>query len=628
MSLSPGQVLFDRYRVVKQLGRGEAGAVYRSWDMDKNIPLILEEILESSGMTQPQFAQLASRLAQIHHPSLSRVFHAFSIPGEGHYLVMEFIEGENLQTLLERAGGPLPETQVLEWIAQLCAGLNALHSQTPPIIHGAVKPSNIRLHQHEKSDQDEIPSREMGQVKLVSFRRAEEVGVEPGISSPERELDPGYSAPEMYPGRVADTRADIYALGATAYTLLTGVRPPESALILGKDEPPPEPVSQLNPAVDPGVSEAIQRAMQLDPAGRFDSVLAFQKALTPTLAPESPPAPLPVESAAEKPAQIRRPSRRWPFIVGGIAMIVVILAGLFLVGKPAIGLIAARLATPTFSPPPPTLTNTSAPTQKPTSPPPTATASPTILPSPSPTTFQTQIEDDFGVPMVYIPAGSFIMGIEFMAPEESPEHRVTLDAYYIDLHEATNGNYAECVQAGSCQPPTNTGSPTRSTYYGNSAYDNYPVIYVTWSMAADYCEWRGARLPTEAEWEKAARDEDGRMYPWGENINCTLANVWDTNSFCPGDTTAVGSYPDGASPYGLMDMAGNVWEWVMDWYDETYYASSPADNPTGPASGYLRVMRGGSWSGGVLQARVVTRGRNLPTKSYDYVGFRCVKPAQ
>ncbi len=228
--------------------------------------------------------------------------------------------------------------------------------------------------------------------------------------------------------------------------------------------------------------------------------------------------------------------------------------------------------------------------------------------------------------MVLVPAGQFLMGSDYGAADEEPQHTVTMSAYYIDQYEVTNARYAECVKAGPCKPPTSFNSVTHPNYYDNPDFANFPVIQVTWPMAKAYCEWRGARLPSEAEWEKAARGDDGRPFPWGEQEpNCTFANFWNDEPDCVGDVAEVGKYNKGVSPFNLFDMAGNVWEWVADWYDDTYYASTPLENPLGPDSGTFRIVRGGAWSNGAGSIRTTTRGRNLPNKSYNYVGLRCVR---
>jgi len=242
-----------------------------------------------------------------------------------------------------------------------------------------------------------------------------------------------------------------------------------------------------------------------------------------------------------------------------------------------------------------------------------------------------------GMPQVLIPGGTFRMGGMDVrrAPDETPDHDVTLHAFWMDQLEVTNAMFALCVSAGACEPPQSFKSQRRIDYYNNPEFKDYPVVYVTWGQAASYCEWAGRRLPSEAEWERAGRGDDFRTFPWGEDKpDSTIANF----NFIVNDTSRVGTYPAGASPFGVLDMAGNIAEWVNDFYDFDYYKSADVLNPVGPltSSSFNRVVRGGSLGDAEVNIRVSKRssvpGSNLNAipGSEEYlgdfsprIGFRC-----
>jgi formylglycine-generating enzyme required for sulfatase activity len=264
----------------------------------------------------------------------------------------------------------------------------------------------------------------------------------------------------------------------------------------------------------------------------------------------------------------------------------------------------------------PTETLTSIPTKEPTE-----TPLPTLTSTPEIAVISFKVSKIDGMVQVFVPQGEFEMGSDDGWESEKPVHTVRLAAYWIDQTEVTNTQYSLCVQAGACDSPGNFGSFTRDDYYNESDFGRYPVISVSWYDAMAYCEWAGRRLPTEAEWEKAARGDEGSIYPWGDDIRCELANYID----CIGDTSHVGSYPAAASPYGALDMAGNVWEWVADWYYVKYYNDSPLDYPLGPDSGAYRVVRGGSWNDYEWYLRTTNRYSYFPDNKRVSIGFRCVQ---
>jgi len=241
--------------------------------------------------------------------------------------------------------------------------------------------------------------------------------------------------------------------------------------------------------------------------------------------------------------------------------------------------------------------------------------------------------------MVLVSAGQFWRGCNEVLDNncwssESPYHEVTLSSFLIDRTEVTQRAYQVCVEADVCIRPSCIDTSSRycfgyiSEYWNPDECPNCPVSCLEWEQAKTYCEWIGKRLPTEAEWEKAARGTDGQIYPWGNNLpDCTHALYQD----CERDAERtdflrvqqVGSYPNGLSPYGALDMAGNVWEWVADWYDQNYYTVSPNENPTGPESGSERVRRGGAWCNGSGGIRTSSRNSGNGNCWRCEVGVRC-----
>jgi formylglycine-generating enzyme required for sulfatase activity len=226
--------------------------------------------------------------------------------------------------------------------------------------------------------------------------------------------------------------------------------------------------------------------------------------------------------------------------------------------------------------------------------------------------------------MVYVPAGEFLMGAtdadRYADADEMPQHSVYLDGFWIDKTEVTNAQYRKCVEAGACEEPWGWN---RDRFLKSDLFNapDQPVVCVLWNNAQDYAVWVGGRLPTEAEWEKAARGTECRTYPWGNSApDCAKSNI----KGCVGTTVAVGSYPAGASPYGVLDMAGNALEWTADKYGAGYYSTSPSKNPLGPDSGAFRAMRGGSYLQGQEDARCTYRHAGSPKYRPWWYGFRLV----
>jgi len=278
MALNTGKVINNRYRIVSLLGQGGMGAVYRAWDLNLRMVVALKVNLDASPAAQKQFAHEATILARLSHPNLPRVIDSFFIPDEGQYLVMDFVEGEDLQQKLDKAaqsgyelGLPIPEAQILTWITQICEALEYLHDQSQPIIHRDLKPANIKI-------------RPDGRAMLVDFGIAKVYSPTLATTVGAKAVTAGFSPPEQYGGGRTDRRSDIYSLGATLYTLLTGQILPESVYRMSgtvKAIPPCE----INPQVSSHVERAILKAIEVEAAQRFQYAGEFRQALTQTAPP-------------------------------------------------------------------------------------------------------------------------------------------------------------------------------------------------------------------------------------------------------------------------------------------------------------------------------------------------------
>lgn len=657
MTLQTGQVLNQRYRIVKLLGQGGFGAVYRVWDIHLERPRALKENLGESPDAERQFKREAQLLCDLVHPNLPRVTDYFTLAEQDSesssaYLVMDYVEGNDLSEMLDQAGAPLDEAQVLGWSMQICSALEYLHACNPPIIHRDIKPANIKI----------TPD---GKAILVDFGIAKQFDPHSHTTRGAQAVTPGYSPLEQYGmGKRTDARSDVFALAATLYHLLTN-QAPANVLERMQGKPLAAPRT-LNPAISPHVEAALLKGLALQAPERFQSMAEFRQALespasqSAYFAPSHPPArsePLVAQSPPAIPTTTPRPpapARNLTWLwVAGLAILGLLM--LSVVGVLVAGLIVSqkRLGFHQVA----------------------STDTPVDDSTPGATGLPLSIEDESGVTMLLTPAGEFRMGMTIDGAlaeckkfhtdcqsdwflDEEPVHMVYLDAFYIDRTEVTNASYAQFVAA--------TGHRTQAEQQGYGwvmnktgddfiqlegadwqhptgpsssieGMDEYPVVQVSWQDAQAYCQWRQASLPSEAQWEKAARGTDGRIYPWGNQApDGNLANFgdaslgfdWVNQNVNDGYAYAapVGSYPDGASPYGLWDMAGNVWEWVQDWYQTIYYSSQSLwRNPLGPASGQDRVTRGGSWFYLENNLRTSNRGRIEPNDVNGDRGFRCAR---
>ncbi|MBN2386389.1 MAG: SUMF1/EgtB/PvdO family nonheme iron enzyme [Anaerolineales bacterium] len=666
-----GQSL-GRYHILEQLGEGGMATVYKAYDTRLERDVAVKVIRQSAFPSElldrvlSRFEREAQALARLSHPNILKVLDYGEYEGSP-YLILEYIPGRTLKSVRK----PVPWQDAARLLLPVAGALTYAHAQG--IIHRDVKPSNILMAQAG------VPLLGDFGIAKILVSDSETISLTStgmGVGTPE------YMAPEQWTGR-AVPQSDVYSLGVVFYELVTGRKPyvadtPPAILLKQATEPLPRP-TQFVPDLPEKVEKVLIKALSKQLEDRYPDMAAFEKALAGLL-PQSkgddrPAIDAVVLEQGEEPAvtsatvdqedsQFTRlqeessvpdsdlfstsgsvPAKRtwwlWVAGFGSLAGVVCIISAVLLIvflnqgddrtsqdpGHTPVGQLSSDPAalpssTPEVGAPLPTATRT---------------------PIPAPGIGSTMTAPVDGMVLVYVPAGSFAMGSSSDYADEQPVHDVYLDAFWIDRTEVTNELFTLFVsETGRVTDAESLGwswtynglnwDRTRGAYWFQpdgpgsdlDGLGSHPVVRVSWSDARAYCAWAGRRLPTEAEWEKAARGTDGRTYPWGSAAPTGGLLNFDE---LVGGTTPVGRYPGGASPYGALDMTGNVWEWVEDWYQESYYRSSPSSNPSGPGSGDGRGMRGGSWMTDADWNRASFRGWGYAENAYWSTGFRCAVSA-
>lgn len=636
-----------KYEILAELGKGGFGIVYKARDITLDRVVALK-MLHAQLTLDDQFVQYFERearsLAKIDHPNVVTIHEIGNVEGQV-YIAMRYLANGNLAEKLRREG-PLEQDEAFQIFSQICNGLTAGHKRG--IVHRDVKPGNILF------DED-------GLAVVADFSIAKAVQMSTVVASSGSvgfAGTPSYMPPEMWDDGVVTPAVDQYSLACVLYEMLTGRKLFEgetTSKIMHRHFSPLN-LSEYLPAE---LRNILQKALAFNPENRFSSIDEFRRAVETYarygsyFAHESQvnlivePNPLLIDGLKDRPekkfagvsAKPNQPkglptSLLW--IIGGA--LVIILPLLFLIrANLSSSLLSAEIDSPTVQPADTlTITTEVSPTISAVAVAHTNINPPTLTLEPTVGIYNIRLRKIDGMEQVFVPAGSFTMGSDYEEEREKPEHTVWLDDYWIDAYEVTNAQYAMCVSAGVCNAPDYRNSLTQNKYYGNTSFDNYPVIFVSWYDAYDYCGWVGGRLPTEAEWEKTARgDQDARMFPWGDYFASNYANLCDQNctmswrnrNYNDGyiDTAPVTDFPDGVSQFGAMNMSGNVCEWVADWYKADYfYNKQDWSEPTGPESGSTRVIKGGSWYDDTDILRVSARYGYDPNKSFYDVGFRCV----
>ena len=682
-----GKIILDRYRIDKFLGRGGMAEVYKVWDTHRNAWLAMKVLHADLALDHAflrRFKREAQTLERLQHPNIVR-FYGLERQNRFVFMLMDYVDGESLKPKIFDAQGPLPFEQIYSITRELAWALKYAHSEG--YVHSDVKPGNIML-----DDKGHVMLSDFGIARMTDSSTMTMIGAgTPAYMAPEQIRGEAptiqtdiYSLGIVLYEMLTGERPFNGELATISGTVGEKVRWEQLNLQV------PSP-SRLNKKITPELEDLVLRALAKDKHERFHDVGellaefsqvfqddAYRQAsvFSEREQKETPEAIKKEKRDLEGKARLEKEAdakakrtalrqrqqeravdsdklfskmvKRLVLISAGMALLMsfgYIISHIEVLAKSEPTKIPTILISPlaTLALP----TSTVEPTKTPT-----PTSIP-LTPTPAYPTGSTMKSEIDGMTMAYIPPGDFEMGgsaddiyniceMSYSVcgdPQEYDEtimiHTVYLDGYWIDQTEVTNYMYYLCVLDGGCSEPDERSSDTRDSYYKNPEFNSFPMINVSWKEARNYCAWAGRRLPTEAEWEKAARGGlENQLFPWGDSYPvCKVheingANFWDTavgsRCYYP-DTKKVGSFaPNG---YGVYDMAGNVSEWVSDWYADNYYAISPNSNPLGPESGKYRVIRGGDWkSYGYKELIVYLRVRSTESPNYT-TGFRCAMDA-
>jgi serine/threonine protein kinase len=624
--------LARRYRIIRRLGGGGMGTVFLAEQIAVgNRPVALKVLLRKL-LDDPEFLvrfhNEAASTGRIHHPNVVTIYESGQADDGTPYIAMEYLEGETLREALTQRGAMAPQ-ETVEIVQQVARGLNAAHRLG--IIHRDLKPDNIFLTPGEEvGEASGLPTSAAtppATVKIVDF------GIAKLRESATHTITgtvlgtPAYMSFEQAAGMRSDEldpRSDIYSLGVVVYEMLTGRVPFHSDTPLGyvrkhlTEEPPPFRAVKPDLPALPQLERVVLKALRKDRDRRCGSALEFARELAEAAA--MPPA-APGVTVLSQTRVVQPPTP--------------------LVGEPS-GLPREGKALPYQRP------SDGERAVAPSPPKPVPVPPPQLRPTPArpsrakyvmfaflllaaagtgawywwKSRLQPQVESKppaesaaktLPTGMIYIPGATFMMGPENAEdPEDSPAHAVTVGPLYMDKTPVTNAQYAEFARATGRTTP-----PHWSTRNYPAREGQWPITNVTWEDAQAYCQWKGARLPTEAEWEFAARGTDGRLYPWGYRFDSALTNSMEAGLDHLED---VGLRPGNASPFGVLDMSGNLWEWTADDY-KPYAGRQPSFQiPTG-----AKVIRGGSFKSDKDHVTATTRNLNLATSRSPTIGFRCAK---